>query len=75
MKMDDKGNVAIVVALCLPLIIGGAAFGVEVGYWRYDQVRLQQGRTQPPTPARSSSERAARQPPPRMSPTPQQRRP
>ena len=42
MKMDDKGNVAIVVALCLPLIIGGAAFGVEVGYWRYDQVRLQQ---------------------------------
>jgi len=42
MKMDDKGNVAIVVALCLPLIIGGAAFGIEVGYWRYDQVRLQQ---------------------------------
>ena len=42
MKLDDKGNVAIVVALCLPLIIGGAAFGVEVGYWRYDQVRLQQ---------------------------------
>lgn len=42
MKMDDKGNVAIVVALCLPLIVGGAAYGVEVGYWRYDQVRLQQ---------------------------------
>lgn len=42
MKLDDKGNVAIVVALCLPLIIGGAAFGVETGYWRYDQVRLQQ---------------------------------
>ena len=41
-KLDNKGNVAIVVALCLPLVIGGAAYGLEVGYWRYDQVRLQQ---------------------------------
>jgi Flp pilus assembly protein TadG len=42
LKLDDKGNVAIVVALCLPMIIGGAAFGIETGFWRYDQVRLQQ---------------------------------
>ena len=42
MKLDNRGNVAITVALCLPLIIGGAAFGIETGYWRYDQVRVQQ---------------------------------
>ena len=42
MWLDNKGNVSIVVALCLPMVIGGAAFGIEVGYWRYDQVRVQQ---------------------------------
>ncbi len=42
MRLNDKGNVAIVAALCLPMIVGGAAFGIEVGYWRYDQVRVQQ---------------------------------
>jgi Flp pilus assembly protein TadG len=41
-KLDDKGNVAITVALCMPLVLGGATFGVEVGFWRFDQVRLQQ---------------------------------
>jgi Flp pilus assembly protein TadG len=41
-NLDNKGSVAVTVALALPLIIGGAAFGVEAGYWRYDQVRLQQ---------------------------------
>jgi Flp pilus assembly protein TadG len=39
--LDDKGNVAIIVALCMPLLIGAISFGVEVGFWRYDQVRLQ----------------------------------
>jgi Flp pilus assembly protein TadG len=39
--LDDKGNVTIIVALCMPLLIGAVAFGVEVGFWRYDQVRLQ----------------------------------
>jgi Flp pilus assembly protein TadG len=42
MKLGDKGNVAIITALCLPAIVGGAAYGIEVGYWRYDQVRVQQ---------------------------------
>jgi Putative Flp pilus-assembly TadE/G-like len=42
MKLGDKGNVAIITALCLPAIIGGAAYGIEVGFWRYDQVRIQQ---------------------------------
>lgn len=42
MRLGDRGNVAIITALCLPVIVGGGAFGVEVGYWRYDQVRVQQ---------------------------------
>jgi hypothetical protein len=42
MKLGNKGNVAIITALCLPVIVGGAAYGIEVGFWRYDQVRLQQ---------------------------------
>jgi Flp pilus assembly protein TadG len=39
---DRRGNVAVIVALSLPLVIAGAGFGVEVGFWRFDQVRLQQ---------------------------------
>jgi hypothetical protein len=42
MKLGNRGNVAIITALCMPVIVGGAAWGIEVGYWRYDQVRLQQ---------------------------------
>jgi Flp pilus assembly protein TadG len=41
-KVDNRGNVAVIAALILPLVISGAGFGVEVGYWRFDQVRLQQ---------------------------------
>lgn len=41
-KFNDKGNVAVIVALALPVIIAGAGFGIDAGYWRYDQVRLQQ---------------------------------
>src|SRR5262249_26434541 len=36
------GNVAIVTAIAAPLLLGAAGVGVEVGMWRYDQVRLQQ---------------------------------
>jgi hypothetical protein len=25
MKLDDRGNVAIIAALCLPMLVGGAA--------------------------------------------------
>ncbi len=42
LKLNNRGNVAVIVALAMPLIIAGAGFGVEVGYWRFDQVRLQQ---------------------------------
>ncbi len=42
LKLDNRANVAVIVALLMPLIIAGAGFGVEVGYWRFDQVRLQQ---------------------------------
>jgi len=42
MKLGNKGNVAIITALCLPMIVGGAAYGIEVGFWRYDEVRVQQ---------------------------------
>ena len=41
-KLGNSGNVAIITALCMPLIIGGAGLGVEVGYDHYEQVKLQQ---------------------------------
>lgn len=40
--MNDKGNVAVITALCMPLMIGGAGLGVETGYWYYEQLHLQQ---------------------------------
>jgi hypothetical protein len=39
---NDKGNIAVMAALSMPLIIGGAGLGVETGYWYYQQLRLQQ---------------------------------
>ena len=39
---NEGGNVAIMAALCLSVIVGGASFGVETGYWNFDQARLQQ---------------------------------
>lgn len=39
---DRSGNVAIVTALCLPMVVGGAGYGVEIGYDYYEQVKLQQ---------------------------------
>ena len=41
-NLGNSGNVAIITALCMPLIIGGAGLGVEVGYDHYEQVKLQQ---------------------------------
>lgn len=38
----EQGNIAVLTALCMPLVIGGAGFGVEVGYDYYEQVHLQQ---------------------------------
>src|SRR5690349_19257931 len=36
-----EGSAAIVASLAMPLIIGGAAFGVETSYWYYKDMRLQ----------------------------------
>ncbi|MGA0599617.1 pilus assembly protein TadG-related protein [Caulobacter sp. KR2-114] len=39
---SETGNVAVLTALCMPVLIGGAGFGVEIGYDYYEQVHLQQ---------------------------------
>jgi Flp pilus assembly protein TadG len=39
---NKRGNVAILTALSIPLVVGGAGFGVEVGYDYYEQVKVQQ---------------------------------
>ncbi|HVZ30126.1 MAG TPA: pilus assembly protein TadG-related protein [Asticcacaulis sp.] len=41
-NLNRNGNVAIIFALSSPLVVGGAAFGVETGLWYLDQVKLQQ---------------------------------
>ncbi|MBB3234497.1 pilus assembly protein TadG-related protein [Phyllobacterium endophyticum] len=38
---EEDGNVAIIFALCLPLVIGGAGLGVETSYWFYSDLKLQ----------------------------------
>lgn len=39
---DDKGNIAVMASLTMPIVIGGAGLGVETGYWYYEQLHLQQ---------------------------------
>src|SRR5690349_21760387 len=39
---DRSANVATIFALSTPLVLGGAAFGVETGTWYFEQVKLQQ---------------------------------
>ncbi|HUQ36698.1 MAG TPA: pilus assembly protein TadG-related protein [Aestuariivirga sp.] len=39
---DIKGNIAIATALMLPLLAGGAGFGVETAYWYHKDLELQQ---------------------------------
>ncbi|HEX6866785.1 MAG TPA: pilus assembly protein TadG-related protein [Caulobacteraceae bacterium] len=39
---DNKGNIAVMASLTMPVVIGGAGFGVETGYWYYEQLHLQQ---------------------------------
>ena len=41
-RLGEAGNVAVVTAMCLPMVIGGAGYGVEVGWDYYEQVKLQQ---------------------------------
>lgn len=38
---DQSGSYAILVALLMPVLIGGAALGTEVGLWLYDRDSLQ----------------------------------
>jgi len=39
---NKKGNIAVLTALMLPVVVGGAGLGVETGYWYYTQLKLQQ---------------------------------
>lgn len=38
---QSKGNVAMVFALALPVVVGGAGFGVETTFWYYRSLELQ----------------------------------
>lgn len=38
---NSKGNTTVVFALCLPVIMGCAGLGVEVGFWQYRQREAQ----------------------------------
>lgn len=39
---NRKGNIAVLAALTMPVVVGGAGLGVETGYWYYTQLKLQQ---------------------------------
>jgi len=39
---NKRGNIAVLTALMLPVVVGGAGLGVETGYWYYTQLKLQQ---------------------------------
>jgi Flp pilus assembly protein TadG len=38
---DQSGNIAIAAALAMPVLIGGAGLGVEVGYWYFQKQAMQ----------------------------------
>ena len=38
---DEIGSTAVAVAATMPLVVGGAAFGVETSYWYYKDLQLQ----------------------------------
>ena len=41
-RSDESGNIAIVGALVMPLLVGAIGFGVEVAYWYHEDNQLQQ---------------------------------
>lgn len=41
-RRNEDGHVAILMAVSAALLVAGAGFGVEVGYWRFQHARLQQ---------------------------------
>ncbi|TIP25361.1 MAG: hypothetical protein E5X67_24945 [Mesorhizobium sp.] len=40
-RIGESGNVAIIFALSLPIVVGGAGLGVETSYWYYSSLKLQ----------------------------------
>ena len=42
LRKNQKGNIAIATAIMMPLLIGGAGFGVETAFWFYQDSQLQQ---------------------------------
>ncbi|MER8918268.1 pilus assembly protein TadG-related protein, partial [Mesorhizobium sp. M0761] len=36
-----NGNVAVVVAFTLPVVVGGAGLGIETSFWYYSSLKLQ----------------------------------
>src|SRR5215216_2584853 len=38
---DEIGSTAVALAVSMPLVVGGAAFGVETSYWYYKDLQLQ----------------------------------
>ncbi|RRH94808.1 hypothetical protein EH240_26340 [Mesorhizobium tamadayense] len=41
LRSGEGGNVAIIFALALPIVVGGAGLGVETSYWYYSSLKLQ----------------------------------
>ncbi|WP_192254302.1 TadE/TadG family type IV pilus assembly protein [Mesorhizobium silamurunense] len=41
LRSGESGNVAIIFALTLPIVVGGAGLGVETSYWYYSSLKLQ----------------------------------
>ncbi|WP_189350144.1 MULTISPECIES: pilus assembly protein TadG-related protein [unclassified Mesorhizobium] len=41
LQRGEGGNVAIVFAFTLPIVVGGAGLGVETSYWYYSSLKLQ----------------------------------
>ena len=40
--LNDFGNVAVITALLMPLLVAGAGFGAEVALWYRSDIQLQQ---------------------------------
>ena len=38
---DEMGSTAVALAVSMPVVVGGAAFGVETSYWYYKDLQLQ----------------------------------
>ncbi|ESX40113.1 MULTISPECIES: pilus assembly protein TadG-related protein [unclassified Mesorhizobium] len=41
LRRATNGNVAVIVAFTLPVVVGGAGLGVETSFWYYSSLKLQ----------------------------------